>query len=42
MAFDCTGGAMRAIDAFVRKAGEVVVSPTLREIPDEELAKRLA
>ena len=42
VAFDYTGDALREIDAFFRKTGKVIVALTVREILDEELAKRLA
>ncbi len=42
VAFDYTAGALREIDAFFRKSGEAIIALTIREILDEELAKKLA
>jgi len=42
VAFDYSSDALREIDAFFRKTGKVIVALTVREILDEELAKRLA
>lgn len=42
VAFDFSGDALREIDAFFRKSGKVIVALTVREILDEEIAKRLA
>ena len=42
VSFDYTDGALREIDAFFRKTGKVIVALTVREILDEELAKKLA
>jgi len=40
--FDYSDDALREIDAFFRKSGKVIVALTVREILDEEIAKRLA
>lgn len=42
VAFDFSGDALREIDAFFRKSGKVIVPLTVREILDEELARKLA
>jgi hypothetical protein len=42
VAFDYSADALREIDAFFRKSGKVTVALTVREILDEELAKKLA
>jgi hypothetical protein len=42
VAFDYTDDALREIDAFFRKSGKVIVALTVREILDEELARKLA
>jgi hypothetical protein len=40
--FDYSDDALREIDAFFRKCGKVIVALTMREILDEQLAKKLA
>jgi hypothetical protein len=40
--FDYTADALREIDAFFRKSGKVIVALTVREILDEEIARKLA
>jgi hypothetical protein len=40
--FDYSDDALRETDAFFRKCGKVIVALTVREILDEELAKKLA
>ena len=40
--FDYSADALREIDAFFRKSGKVIVGLTVREILDEEIAKKLA
>lgn len=42
VAFGYTADALRAIDTFLCKSGRVIVGLTVREILDEETAKRLA
>jgi hypothetical protein len=42
VAFDYTPDALREIDAFFRKSGKVIMTLTVREILDEEIAKKLA
>ena len=42
VSFDYTSGAMQEIDAFFRKSGKIIVALTVREILDEQLAKKLA
>jgi len=42
VAFDFTSDALREIDAFFRKHKKVIVALTVREILDEEIAKKLA
>lgn len=42
VAFEYTSDALREIDAFFRRTGKSIVAFTVREILDEELAKRLA
>jgi DNA modification methylase len=42
VAFDYTDDALREIDAFFRKSGKVIVALTVREILDEEIARKLA
>lgn len=42
VAFAYSDDALREIDAFFRKSGKVIVALTVREILDEELAKKLA
>ncbi len=39
--FDYSDDALREIDAFFRKSGKVIVALTVREILDEQLAKKL-
>ncbi len=41
VAFDFSADALREIDAFFRRSGKVIVALTVREILDEEIAKRL-
>ncbi len=40
--FDYSADALREIDAFFRKSARVIVALTVREIPDEQSAKKLA
>ncbi|MEW6252456.1 MAG: hypothetical protein AB1716_17595 [Planctomycetota bacterium] len=40
--FDFSADALREIDAFFRKSGKVIVALTVREILEEQLAKKLA
>ncbi len=42
VAFDYTSDALREIDAFFRKSGKAIIALTVREILDEQLAKKLA
>jgi len=42
VAFDCNCDALREIDGFFRKSGNVIIALTLREILDEEIARKLA
>ncbi len=42
VAFDYTSDALREIDGFFRKSGKVIVPLTVREILEEQLAKKLA
>ncbi len=42
VAFDYTSDALREIDAFFRKSGKAIIALTVREILEEELAKKLA
>ena len=42
VAFDYSADALREIDAFFRKSGKVIVALTVREILDEQIAKKLA
>ncbi len=42
VAFDFSSDALREIDAFFRKSGKAIVALTVREILDEEIAKKLA
>lgn len=42
VAFDYTGDARIEIDRFFRQTGRVIVALTVREILEEELARRLA
>ena len=42
VAFDYTDGALREIDGFFRKSGKIIVALTVRDILDEQLAKKLA
>lgn len=41
VAFDYSTDALREIDAFFRKSGKVIVALTVREILDEEIARKL-
>ncbi len=41
-AAECHADARREIDAFFRKSGKMIVALTVREILDEELARKLA
>jgi len=40
--FDYTADALREIDGFFRKSGKVIVALTVREILEEEIARKLA
>ncbi len=42
VAFDYSQDATREIDRFFRQTGKVIVALTVREILDEEIAKKLA
>ena len=42
VSFGYTRGALREIDAFFRKSGKVILALTVREILDEEIARKLA
>ncbi len=42
MAFDYTSDALREIDRFFRQSGRVIIALTVREILDEEIARKLA
>jgi len=42
VAFAYSADALREIDACFRKSGKVIVALTVREILDEELARKLA
>ena len=42
VAFDYTSDALREIDRFFRKSGKAVIALTVREILDEEIARKLA
>jgi len=42
VAFDYTSDALREIDAFFRKSGKAIIALTVREILDEEIARKLA
>jgi len=42
VAFDYSDDALREIDAFFRKSGKVIVALTVKEILEEQLAKKLA
>ena len=42
VAFDYTSDALREIDAFFRKSGKAIVALTVREILDEQIARKLA
>lgn len=42
VAFDFSADALREIDAFFRKSGKVIVALTVREILDEEIARKPA
>jgi len=42
VAFGYTDDALREIDAFFRKQKKVIVALTVREILEEEIAKKLA
>ncbi len=42
VAFDHSDHALREIDAFFRKSGKVIVAPTVAEILEEHIAKKLA
>jgi hypothetical protein len=42
VAFDYTGDALREIDDFFRKSGKAIIALTVREILDEEIARKLA
>ncbi len=42
VAFDYTSGALREIDRFFRQSGKVIIALTVREILDEEIARKLA
>jgi hypothetical protein len=42
VSFDYTRDALREIDAFFRKSGKAIIALRVREILDEELARKLA
>jgi len=42
VAFDYTSDALREIDGFFRKSGKMIIALTVREILDEEIARKLA
>jgi len=42
VAFDYTDDALREIDAFFRKSGKAIIALTVREILEEEIARKLA
>lgn len=42
VAFDYSRDAMTEIDAFFRKSGRIIIPLTVREILDEEIAKKLS
>ena len=42
VAFGYTSDALREIDAFFRKSGKAIIALTVREILDEEIARKLA
>jgi hypothetical protein len=42
VAFDYSSDALTEIDAFFRKTGKVVIALTVKEILDEQIAKKLA
>ena len=42
VAFDNSADALTEIDRFFRKSGKVIVALTVREILDEQIAKKLA
>jgi len=41
VAFDYSTDELREIDAFFRKSGKVIVALTVKEILEEEIARRL-
>ena len=42
VAFDYTRDALREIDGFFRKSGKAIIALTVREILEEEIARKLA
>ena len=42
VAFDYTADSLREIDAFFRKSGKAIIALTVREILEEEIARKLA
>lgn len=42
VSFDFSDGALKEIDAFFRKSGRIIIPLTVREILDEQIAKKLA
>jgi hypothetical protein len=42
VAFDYSSDALTEIDAFFRKTGKVIIALTVREILEEQIAKKLA
>jgi site-specific DNA-methyltransferase (adenine-specific) len=42
ISFDFTSDALREIDAFFRKSGKVIIALTVKEILEEQIAKKLA
>lgn len=42
VAFDYSSDALREVDGFFRKSGKIIIPLTVREILDEQLAKKLA
>lgn len=42
VAFDYTSDALREMDGFFRKSGKAIIALTVREILDEQIARKLA
>jgi ribosomal protein S6 len=42
VSFDCTSDALQEIESFFKRSHKVIVALTVKEILDEQIAKKLA